>query len=482
MTLKEEVIQSLALSREQSKAFHRLTNPAHAEITRVVYGGQAGGGKSFLISIWLDYMCETYPETRYYLGRETLKEIKESILLTYFDVCKLTGSRSIYREHKSKIIYPNGSEIYLLETFEYPSDPNYDSFGSREYTAGAIEEGINVPRRAADLLISRTRYKHDVYDLTPKQLITCNPGESWIKDEIVIPQLETGKPAKANTIFIRATLESNPNQRFREAYHKTLDENLTAFDKARLLHGDWNARPKSGSEYLKEFNQDKHVGTYKQRYDPRLPLHIAFDENVNPYITCLIWQIQQEGQEQNIIQLDEICQAPPINTRKHVCTAIQKLYPKHQAGVFIYGDASSWSNDTAKDYGENFFTDIVTYLKGYNPSLRVPSKNPPVMAKGSFINLILEKRYRGLRLMIDFNCKRSIGDYAYAMEDVNGGILKKRVTDGQTGISYEKHGHHVDAMSYFLCEAFAGDFAFYLGGDKPTEYIFGHDRKDRFEW
>lgn len=149
-------------------------------------------------------MCEEYPGTRYYLGRETLKEIKESVLLTFFDVKSITGSQAVYREHKSRITYPNGSEIFLLETFEYPSDPNFDSFGSREYTAGAIEEGINVSRRAADLVIRRTRYKHDVYDLTPKQLITCNPGDGWIKDEIVIPHLE-GKPTKANTVLIRAT-------------------------------------------------------------------------------------------------------------------------------------------------------------------------------------------------------------------------------------------------------------------------------------
>lgn len=467
-------MDELTLSDEQSRAFHRLTNAKYQYITRVIYGGAAGGGKSVLISIYLDYMCRTYPETRYYLGRDTLKDIKESILLTFFELTVITGADFKYREDKSKVTYKNGSEIFLLETFHYPADPNFDRFGSREYTAGAIEEGITTTKRAADILLSRTRYKHDVFDLFPKQLITCNPGPGWIKDDIVKPQMETGQAKRYNDIFVPATLQSNPNKKFADRYQQTLEENLSAFDRERLLGGNWDAQQKTGSEFLKSFSQDIHVK--KQEYDFRSAIHLSFDENVHPYITCLIFQLDGK----NARQLGEICMPPPNNTRKHVCNEFARRYPDHAAGLFVYGDATSMKNDTAKEYGENFFTDIVSYLAKYNPRLRVPSINPSVVGKGGFLNLIFEKNYRDISITIDPSCEKSIFDYAYALEDSDGTILKKKIQDPVTKISYEKHGHNLDALSYLICEAYMGDFNYYLTGGLNPSYEVGNDRSYKF--
>lgn len=469
----------MKLSREQTKAFDRLTQKAFNYIDRIIYGGQAGGGKSVLISLWLDYMCRSYPGTRYYMARQTLKDIKESILITFFDTLRKTNSFPHYSEQKSIITYRNGSTISLLEVFAYPSDPNFDSLGSKEYTAGAIEEGIGVTRKAADILISRTRYKHAEYALSPKQLITCNPGPGWIRDDVVMPQLE-GKATKENVLFIPATLDSNVDGEFAKRYKKTLEDNLTAYDRARLLHGDWDAKNKTGAEYLKEFNQERHV-TYCN-YDPLLPLHLSFDENVNPHITCLIWQVHRQGGPlRTCKQIGEICPKPPYNTRKRVCTEIIKKYPGHIAGMFIYGDASSQKNETDKEYGENFFTDILEGLNQYHPSMRVPSKNPPVVAKGGFLNLILEKNYRDIQIQIDRGCQISISDYAYAMEDSEGGISKKKVTDPDTGVQYEKHGHCLDAFSYLFTELFRNDFNYYLSGGQTHVYEVGNDRDYVFE-
>lgn len=470
--MNEETID-IHWSKEQGKALNYLCNPKYSHITRVVFGGQAGGGKSYLICHWLNYMAETYPGTRYYMARETLKDVKDSVLLTYFDVMAKIERPFQYQEHKNRILYPNSSTIYLLEAFQYPSDPDFQSLGSREYTAGAIEEGITVSKRAADILISRTRYKHNEFGLTPKQLITCNPGPGWIKDEIVIPQIE-GRETKKSVVFIPASLSSNPNKEFAKRYQETLEENLTAFDRARLLEGDWNAQQKTGAEYLKEFNQDKHVG--KCEYQPHLPLHISFDENVNPHITCLIFQV--DGKEKKEIrQIMEICPKSPNNTRKYVCTRIMQEFPNHSSGMFIYGDATSQKQDTSKEKGENFFTDILFYLKQYNPVKRVPSKNPAVMSKGKFIDLIFEKEYRGLKLIIGPSCKGSISDYAYAIEDSNGGINKKKVTDPMTGISYEKYGHFIDALSYFMTRCFVNEYTAYLRGGAQPALETGHDRQ-----
>lgn len=480
------------LSDEQSEAFWLLTpmpdlvNPGeyiysnrYSKTYRIIYGGAAYGGKSTLISAWLDHMCNQYEGTRYYLGRETLKDIKESVLLTFFDFIKQSGSRVKYSEQKSKLTYYNGSEIYLLETFNYPADPNFDRLGSREYTAGAIEEGVTTVKRASDLLLSRTRYKHLEFGLKPKQLITLNPGEGWIKDDIVIPTLETGKAKRPFDIFVAATLNSNPNKAAAEEYRKNLEENLSSYDRERLLNGNWNAKPKLGAEVLKDFNQDVHVKP--QSYNPRLPLHLSFDENVNPHMTLGVYQIHEFGGSNKVKQIMEFCPKPPTNTRKRLCDLIAKTFQGHNAGMFIYGDQTSEKNDTGKEYGENFFTDILLYLNIFNPRLKLPPKNPPVMSKIGFLNIILEKEYQGIALEVDPGCKFCIDDYSYAIEDANGGILKKRVTDPNTGISYEKHGHGIDQLSYFMCEAFLKQFNSYLVGGRAASYDIGNDRTYKFE-
>jgi hypothetical protein len=464
----------ILLSEEQTTAFDAVTE--NNGIHRVLYGGQVGGGKSYLISFWLIYMANEYPATRYYMARRVLKDLKDSLLLTYFDVAKKLEISYRYYD-KTKIVFPNGSEIYLLECENLPSDPNFDRLGSKEYTAGAIEEGIDVSRRAADVLLTRTRYKHVEYNLERKQLITCNPGDGWIKDDIVIPWRENR--LKSNTIFVQATLESNPDNYFAEKYRETL-EDLPQYEKARLLHGDWDARPKTGGEFLKEFKRETFIKDVE--YDPELALHISFDENVNPYLTCLVFQIKNISIRGQIVkefrQIDEICLPDPRNTRKAICREFERRYYDHREGVFVYGDATSQKSDTGKEKGENFFTDIMSYLRSFNPKKRVPEANPSVISSGGFLDLIFERQneglfYQSLRYYISPKCKTSINDYLYTVEDSDGKIKKETEVNPLTGVRYEKNGHCLDAFRYFVTRALGEEYRKYQRGGRNPSYDTG---------
>lgn len=462
----------ISLSEEQTKAFDTLTE--NNNVYRVLYGGQAGGGKSFLICLWIIYMAELYPETRYYIARRVLKDIRESILLTFFDVCKQLNIRFRYHD-KTIITFPNGSTIYLVECENIPSDPNFDRLGSKEYTAGAIEEGIDVSQKAANILMSRTRYKHDIYNLERKQLITCNPGEGWIKEEIVQPYFENRLNKK--TLFVQATLQSNPNKQFAEQYKDNLEE-LPQYEKARLLHGDWNARPKTGGEFLKDFKREVQVSN-NALYNPNLALHLSFDENVNPYLTCIVFQIHkiQSGGKTTtkVYQIDEICLPDPRNTRRALCQEIQKRYFDHTSGIFIYGDATSQKSDTGKEKGENFFTDILNYLRTYNPNKRVPKSNPNVITSKDFVNHIFYKQnelapYQNIEFYVNDQCDKSINDYLYCLEDSDGTLKKQKVKNSVTGVTYEKDGHITDAMRYFMTYAFKNEYNKFKNGGRNPSY------------
>ncbi len=71
--LTAEVGIDVEFSKEQTKAIDYLQD----KITkRVLYGGQAGGGKSFLISMWSIQMCLQYEGIRGYRKRGFKESLK----------------------------------------------------------------------------------------------------------------------------------------------------------------------------------------------------------------------------------------------------------------------------------------------------------------------------------------------------------------------------------------------------------------------
>jgi phage terminase large subunit len=217
--------------------------------------------------------------------------------------------------------------------------------------------------------------------------------------------------------------------------------------------GDWG-RIRVGGEFWKKFKTADHVNDIG--WDKYLPISLTWDENVNPYLTCAVWQIRGKHAQ----QIDEIFLEDPLNRVKDVCAEFSKRYPKDQVkGLFIYGDRTSLKEDTKKEKGENFFTDITKYLKDYHPTVRLQSKNPSVAQSGKFINEIYEGTGgSGITIGINNKCKLSIFDYTYALEDSDGTMLKSKKKNPVTKVTYEEFGHASDAKRYLITTAFAAQY------------------------
>ncbi len=138
------------------------------ETEEFLFGGGAGGGKSWLGWEWLIYMANTYPETGWFVARKTLKNLKKTTLRTFFKVCRYHKlKRDVhfkYNEQSAVITFPNGSWIDLLEVAFNPSDPDYEDLGSAEYTGGWLEEAGEINFGAYDTLSTRIgRQNNDKY-------------------------------------------------------------------------------------------------------------------------------------------------------------------------------------------------------------------------------------------------------------------------------------------------------------------------------
>lgn len=223
---------------KQEQALYILTDQ---ETEEFAYGGAAGGAKSWTGCVWLTFMCLAFPGTRYFIGREELKRLRESTYQTFLKVCKAYGIKQgvdwKYNGQDHYILFENGSRIDLLDLKYLPRDPLYERYGSVEYTAGWIEEGGEVNFGAYDTLKSRVgRQLNEKYGILGKIFVTLNPKKNWCHTEF-------WKPFKAGVLplykkFLQALVQDNP---FIDAgYIEKLQKIVDKVKKQRLLFGNFD--------------------------------------------------------------------------------------------------------------------------------------------------------------------------------------------------------------------------------------------------
>lgn len=217
----------------------------------LLFGGGAGGGKTWLYCEWLLVWAYFYPGSRGFMARNELKRLMNSTFVTWQKVC---SHHKIPREDWSLdgkynvIRFTNGSTIDLLDVAYKPTDPEYDRFGSTEYSHGFGEEIAEWHFKAFDVLKSRIgRHKvinQDGEDITPfpKFGLSCNPTQAW-------PKRVFYKPWKDGSLsesyaFVQSLFSDNPHTA--ADYGAQLDEISDHATKQRLKYGNWDYEEQEG--------------------------------------------------------------------------------------------------------------------------------------------------------------------------------------------------------------------------------------------
>jgi phage terminase large subunit len=231
-------VQNEIKHTKQEQALQILSDKEHVEF---LYGGAAGGSKSWTGCAFLAFSCLAYAGTKYFIGRESLKRLRESTLITFFKVCQQYGIRRDidfnYNGQDHFIEFSNGSRIDMLDLRYLPSDPLYERYGSIEYTGGWIEEGGEVNFGAYDTLKTRIgRHLNDKYGILRKLLITCNPKKNWMYSTFYRPSLN-GSLA-AHMIYLPCLVQENPF--IEKDYIQALQSTTDKVKKERLLKGNWD--------------------------------------------------------------------------------------------------------------------------------------------------------------------------------------------------------------------------------------------------
>jgi len=206
---------------------------------------------------------------------------------------------------------------------------------------------------------------------------------------------------------------------------------------AAYLRGEWPIVSREGSMY---FSFD-HKNIKPLQYNKNNALHISLDFNVQPYATCLVFQVK----DKDIYLIDDIVEEYPATTFgliRKFCTK----YKGHKEPLYVYGDMSGKQRKTNDDRTDYNIVESELKKDGFHYDMRVNNYNPSVKMTARFLNDIMTNTT--YNFYVNDTCLRAINDLNNAKSDMNGDKLIEK--ERRDGLTYEKYHHMGDCCRYFI--------------------------------
>lgn len=390
-------------------------------------GGGFGSGKSHhMMAAVLRSIATNCVRARNLAGAVaglTYTGIARTTMRTARDMCRMAGLRIIEKKQDKLWIFPefNNFELYWLtvDAYENWAGANFGVFGCDEISMWPRDAYLAAVNRVRD-----TRFSF-------RQLIGAgtDEGRNWAYDYWVAQN-----PAPDRRRMFYADTRRNPYvpEDFIEALKRSYPPELHD----AVLGGQWGVARRGGGAYH-AFSRGA-VATAK--FNPALPIRLAFDFNVNP-MSLLICQDHEPFGHGLITVLDEVVMPNTVTA-----AAIEEFIHRHFAAgrgvcdVEIYGDASGNARGTRSF--DSDYKIIRAHLQDwrFRVRLKIPSKNPPVRDRVACVNNMLSLR----RIYIDPKCVQLLRS-----------LEETRIADGSDGHVLNKADnieHASDALGY-LCHA-----------------------------
>ena len=238
---------SLSVTKKQ-KAF------IDSECSEVLFGGAAGGGKSYGQMVDALLFALRYAGSKQLVLRRTYAELEKSLIRTSLALFPKDVYTFNSTSHTGK--FKNGSVI----DFGYcATERDVYQYQSAEYDVIRFDELTHFTEGQYVYLISRIRGANSF----PKQIkSTTNPGgigHGWVKARFI----DGAPPSTAfvgedgmTRIFIPSLIDDNPFLMRRDSGYKGRLLALPERERRALLHGDWNIFE---GQYFTEFATRLHV-------------------------------------------------------------------------------------------------------------------------------------------------------------------------------------------------------------------------------
>lgn len=392
-----------------------------ATATEVLYGGAAGGGKSYGQCIDAFLFAIQHNGSKQLILRKTFAELEISIIRTMLsvyptDICRYNASSHTFR-------FTNGS---IIDCGYIGTDNDVTRYQSAEYDVIRFDELTHFSEYQYTYMLSRVRGANNF----PKQVkSSTNPGSighQWVKARFVdclVPDVEK-KIDSTTRVFIPAKVTDN---RFLMDSDPTYLDRLQALpesERKALLDGCWDLYD---GQYFPEFDRRIHV------IDP-IPIpkewrrYRAFDYGLDRF-ACLWIAIDSA---RNIYVYREVCESNLL-----ISEAGRKAIDMTDEGEEIYctyapPDMWSRTQESGKSKADLF----------YQAGLKLTQSSNNREAGWLAIKELLKVNAEGqARLHIFSNCTELIKCIPALLID------KKRPTDCAT--EPHEYTHAPDALRYF---------------------------------
>lgn len=197
-----------------------------------------------------------------------------------------------------------------------------------------------------------------------------------------------------------------------------------------------------GNRAYYSFEVDGNVGDVE--YNPRAPLIVCFDFNVEPGVAVLV----QEQPDERTAVVDEVY-VPRHSNTPIVCREILEAYGDHQGRVFGYGDATGGARGTTAVMGSDWATIDNILGRHFDENWRNYARrsNPPERVRVNAMNARCQTADGERHLVVDPKAEYLIEDFlsVQVLEGTSGELDKK--TDLSTT-------HLTDALGYYVEQEF----------------------------
>ena len=406
---------------------------------KILYGS-AGSGKSYAVAQHIIKRCVREKGHHVWAFRKVSTYVTESVYGTLVDVIDSFGVREYFSFNNTMRIIKciNGNQINCVGLDEPEKIKSI-----RKMTIAWIEEATEFNERDIDQVDLRMRGKTDLYR---EMILSFNPISElhWIKKKY----FDSPVPGIAKNLWILHS-DFRDNLYLDDEYIDRLI-NMHSHDPNNYrvyVLGNWG-KIITGSEYYKNFKENKHVKP--NEYDPVLPIHISFDFNVIPYMAVSIWQVRSVKSTHFIWGVGEIRLTSPRNSTEDMCYEILEKWGNN-AGILLYGDATGRARKTSSKRTDYM---IIEQILGHKIiEIRVPRSNPLPQDRHTFMNRMLFGTFP-IDFSVDVDMKYTIQDMTHVLEDGERRKIKETGKDAVSKRTYEKYGHFSDSVDYFMCELF----------------------------
>jgi phage terminase large subunit len=450
------------------ECYHHLLDDDFYDID-FLYGGR-DSGKSRHIAMQTVTECLRLPYFKCLLIRKTLNTVRDSQYELIKSVIEEWGLTYLFSFNDTRLEIKNRANGNGFYGRGLDDASKIKSFNNPSHCW--IEEGNQIS--ADDLVIVLTSLRSN--DTRVKTWFSFNPecevtytdfwlyqdwfshttalSWSWIKAVDIDGERVEMKVRATHTTY-RDNPYCSPQRKALYEGYKNSKNNAYWYQTYTL--GLWGYR-RTGGGFWKCFEREQHVGNMP--YSSNVPVHAVVDNNRNPYIAVSLWQINLETKV--IGQVGEVAAEHPNNTASKAGKAMCKwLRQREYSGtVILYGDPSANASSTIDDDGKSFFDKFREAIRneGFKINDRVGKSAPSVSMSGDFVNEIYESQFAGWSIKIDNSCVKSVEDYSMVKEAPDGTMLKKKETNKDTKVSFERYGHFSDDKRYFITTALENEY------------------------